>query len=71
VTLKTSGSSSELEALMNSAESRFASLPGFIRVRRYEAVDIVRSGIRVGAEGTEKEDVGAVLEVSGESKFPI
>ena len=52
---------------MQSAEGRLAALPGFMRVRRYEMVDTVRSGLKVAAEKSEKADVGAVLEVSGTS----
>lgn len=52
---------------MRSAEGRFAALPSFMRVRRYDAVDIVRSGVKVVEEKSEKQDVGAVLEVAGTS----
>ncbi|KAG7548942.1 hypothetical protein FFLO_03147 [Filobasidium floriforme] len=62
-TTTSTSSSSELSALLTSAENRYSALPGFIRVRKFDSVDIVRSGLRVRAEGSEGEDVGSVLEV--------
>jgi hypothetical protein len=59
-----SASESEFDALLESAEHRYASLPGFIRVRRFAAVDMGRTGLSI--KQGEKKDVGSVLEVAGE-----
>jgi hypothetical protein len=58
-----SASESEFDALLESAEHRYASLPGFIRVRRFAAADMGRTGLSV--KQGEKKDVGPVLEVAG------
>ncbi|KAJ9100965.1 hypothetical protein QFC19_005361 [Naganishia cerealis] len=62
VTPKDSTSKAEFEALLTSAEHRYAKLPGFIRVRRFAPVDTGRTGLSV-PQG-EKKDIGAVLEVA-------
>jgi len=51
---------------MQSAESRFEALPGFLRVRRYDTIDYVRSGLKVAEEKSERADVGSIIEVAGE-----
>ena len=66
LTPSNSTSTSEFDALLESAEHRYAKLPGFIRVRRFAAVDVGRTGLSV--QQGEKKDVGSVLEVAGESK---
>lgn len=63
-----SASKSEFDALLESAEHRYAALPGFIRVRRFAAVDTGRNGLSVKPD--DKTDVGAVLEVAGKSSRP-
>ena len=52
--------------MTQSAESRFEALPGFLRVRRYDTVDYVRSGLKVAEEKSERADVGSIIEVAGE-----
>ena len=64
LTPSNSVSKSEFDALLDSAEHRYAKLPGFIRVRRFAAADIGRTGLSV--QPGEKKDVGSVLEVAGE-----
>ncbi|KAJ9099186.1 hypothetical protein QFC21_004066 [Naganishia friedmannii] len=62
LTPKESTSKSEFEALLVSAEQRYAQLPGFVRVRRFAPVDTGRTGLSV-PQG-ENKDIGAVLEVA-------
>jgi hypothetical protein len=64
-TLTPSNASEETSALLSSSESRFAALPGFLRSSRYDNVDTVRSGLKVKAEGSEKTDVGSIIQVIG------
>lgn len=52
--------------MLNSADERFAALPGFLRTRRFRNDDTVRSGVFVdeGSENASK-DVGEVLQLVG------
>lgn len=61
-----SSSPDEFLALLESAEERYKNVPGFIRTRRYETVDVVRSGqlVNSGVEDA-KKDVGKYFEITG------